>query len=48
MLVKKGDEVKKGQTISKVGKSGKVSKSQLFFSMRKGKDIVDPEKDSIQ
>lgn len=48
MLVKKGDEVKKGQTISKVGKSGKVSKPQLFFSMRKGKDIVDPEKDSIQ
>ncbi len=48
MLVKKGDEVKKGQTISKVGKSGKVSKPQLFFSMRKGKDIVDPEKDLAQ
>lgn len=48
ILVKKGDEVKKGQTISKVGKSGKVSKPQLFFSMRKGKDIIDPEKDSIQ
>ncbi len=48
ILVKKGDEVKKGQTISKVGKSGKVSKPQLFFSMRKGKDIIDPEKDSMQ
>jgi murein DD-endopeptidase MepM/ murein hydrolase activator NlpD len=45
ILVKKGDEVNKGQTISKVGKSGKVSKPQLFFSMRKGKDIIDPEQD---
>ncbi len=47
ILVKKGDEVKKGQTISKVGKSGKVSKTQLYFSMRKGKEIIDTEKDSI-
>jgi murein DD-endopeptidase MepM/ murein hydrolase activator NlpD len=46
ILVKKGDEVNKGQTISKVGKSGKASKPQLFFSMRKGKDIIDPETDS--
>lgn len=45
ILVKKGDEVNKGQTISKVGKSGKVSKPQLFFSMRKGKDLINPEKD---
>jgi murein DD-endopeptidase MepM/ murein hydrolase activator NlpD len=47
MLVKKGDEVKKGQTIAKVGKSGKVSKTQLYFSMRKGKEIIDTEKDSM-
>jgi len=45
ILVKKGDEVTKGQIISKVGKSGKVSKAQLFFSMRKGKDIINPEED---
>jgi hypothetical protein len=47
MLLKKGDEVKKGQTIAKVGKSGKVSKTQLYFSMRKGKEIIDTEKDSM-
>jgi murein DD-endopeptidase MepM/ murein hydrolase activator NlpD len=47
ILVKKGEEVKKGQTISKVGKSGKVSKTQLYFSMRKGKEIIDTEKDSM-
>lgn len=45
ILVKKGDEVNKGQIISKVGKSGKVSKAQLFFSMRQGKDIINPEQD---
>lgn len=45
MLVKKGEEVKKGQTIAKVGKSGKVSQPQLYFSMRQGKEIIDPEKD---
>jgi murein DD-endopeptidase MepM/ murein hydrolase activator NlpD len=45
ILVKKGDEVNKGQIISKVGKSGKVSKPQLFFSMRRGKDIINPEQD---
>ncbi len=45
IMVKKGDKVNKGQTISKVGKSGKVSKPQLFFSMRKGKDLINPEKD---
>ena len=45
ILVKKGDEISKGQTISKVGKSGKVSKPQLFFSMRKGKDLINPEND---
>ena len=45
ILVKKGDEVNKGQIISKVGKSGKSSKPQLFFSMRRGKDIINPEQD---
>ncbi len=43
LLVKKGDEVNKGQAIAKVGKSGKATKPQLYFSMRKGKEIVDPE-----
>lgn len=48
MLVKKGEEVRKGQTISKVGKSGKASQTQLFFSMRKGDEIINPEKDTEQ
>lgn len=45
LIVKKGDEVKKGQTIAKVGKSGNVSKPQLYFSMRKGKELINPETD---
>lgn len=45
MLVKKGDEVSKGQTIAKVGQSGKVNKPQTFFSIRKGKEILDPERE---
>lgn len=45
MLVKKGDDVLKGQGIAKVGKSGKASKTQLFFSMRQGKESIDVESD---
>ena len=40
--VKKGDSVKRGQTIAKSGQSGNVSSPQLHFELRKGRDPVDP------
>lgn len=43
LLVKKGEQVNKGQTIAKVGQTGKVNKPQLFFSMRQGKNSINPE-----
>jgi murein DD-endopeptidase MepM/ murein hydrolase activator NlpD len=42
LLVKRGDEVKKGQTIAKVGATGNVREPQLHFEMRRGKTPVDP------
>lgn len=42
LLVKRGDKVRKGQTISKVGSSGNVSSPQLHFEIRKGKRAIDP------
>ncbi|KIE04453.1 hypothetical protein NF27_HS00400 [Candidatus Jidaibacter acanthamoeba] len=44
VLVKKGDKVSRGQTIAKVGKTGDVDKAQLYFSLRKGKSTINPEK----
>lgn len=43
-LVQKGDKVKQGETIGKVGKTGGVKEPQLHFEMRKGKQPVDPAK----
>ncbi|MBN8827332.1 MAG: M23 family metallopeptidase [Sphingobacteriia bacterium] len=42
IMVHKGDEVRKGQVIGKVGASGTVSFPQLYFSIRKGKKVLDP------
>jgi murein DD-endopeptidase MepM/ murein hydrolase activator NlpD len=42
ILVKKGQRVRKGQIIAKVGSSGGVAKSQLHFEMRRNKKAVDP------
>lgn len=42
-LVKKGDKVKRGQTIGTVGSSGNVTSSQLHFEIRKGRDAIDPK-----
>jgi murein DD-endopeptidase MepM/ murein hydrolase activator NlpD len=42
MLVKVGDEVKRGQVIGKVGRSGPVAQPQLGFELRKGSTPVDP------
>ncbi len=40
--VKKDDKVTKGQVIGTVGSTGKVTKPQLYFAIRKGKDPKDP------
>lgn len=41
-LVKKGDTVKRGQTIGTVGATGFVDAPQLHFEIRKGKTAIDP------
>ncbi len=41
-LVKKGDKVKRGQTIATVGATGAVDKPQLHFEVRKGTKALDP------
>jgi murein DD-endopeptidase MepM/ murein hydrolase activator NlpD len=43
LLVKRCDVVKRGQIIAKAGASGKVSKPQLHFEVRKDAKPVDPE-----
>ncbi|MBY6241155.1 LysM peptidoglycan-binding domain-containing M23 family metallopeptidase [Methylosinus sp. Sm6] len=40
--VKRGDQVKRGQTIAKSGQSGNVGTPQLHFELRKGATPVDP------
>lgn len=42
MSVKKGDSVKQGDMIGTVGSTGAAKTAQLFFSVRKGRDAVDP------
>ncbi len=41
-LVKKGDKVKRGQTVGTVGSTGSVDKPQLHFEIRKGTKALDP------
>ena len=41
-LVKKGDVIRRGQTIGTVGSTGFVDKPQLHFEIRKGNKAVDP------
>lgn len=43
-LVTKGQAVKRGQTIARVGQSGGVGRPQLHFEMRKGSRAVNPVK----
>ena len=40
--VKRGDTVKRGQTIAKSGQTGNVNSPQLHFELRKGQTPVDP------
>lgn len=42
LMVKRGDTIKRGQTIAKSGQSGGVSSPQLHFEIRKGNAPVDP------
>ena len=42
LLVKRGDQIKRGQVIAKSGQSGNVDAPQLHFEVRKGSSPVDP------
>ena len=42
LLVQRGDTVKRGQPIAKVGSSGNVARPQLHFEIRKGSRAIDP------
>lgn len=42
MLVKKGDQVRKGQVIAKVGATGAVTTPQLHFEIRQETQAIDP------
>ena len=42
LLVKRGDNVGRGQAIAKVGATGGVSEPQLHFELRRAKHAVDP------
>jgi murein DD-endopeptidase MepM/ murein hydrolase activator NlpD len=42
IMVKRGDQIKRGQVIAKSGQTGNVSSPQLHFEIRKGSTPVDP------
>ena len=42
LLVKRGDRVKRGQVVSKAGKTGSVDQPQVHFEVRQGQKPVDP------
>ena len=42
LLVKRGDQVKRGQIIARSGQTGNVNAPQLHFEIRKGASPVDP------
>ncbi len=44
LLVARGDVVRRGQPLAKVGRSGEVVEPQLHFEIRRGKKPVDPLK----
>lgn len=44
LMVKRGETIKRGQTIAKSGQSGEVGSPQLHFEIRKGSSPVDPLK----
>ena len=42
LLVKRGDQIKRGQVIAYSGQTGNVSAPQLHFEVRKGATPLDP------
>jgi murein DD-endopeptidase MepM/ murein hydrolase activator NlpD len=42
LLVRRGERVRRGQVIARVGATGSVDRPQLHFEIRKGKRAVDP------
>ena len=42
LLVKRGEQVKRGQTIAVSGQTGSVNAPQLHFEIRKGSSPLDP------
>ena len=42
LMVKRGDQIKRGQVIAKAGQTGNVTSPQLHFEIRKGSSPVDP------
>ncbi|MEM9682021.1 MAG: peptidoglycan DD-metalloendopeptidase family protein [Pseudomonadota bacterium] len=42
VLVKRGERVKRGQVIARVGNTGSVASSQLHFEIRRGRRPIDP------
>jgi murein DD-endopeptidase MepM/ murein hydrolase activator NlpD len=42
LLVKRGDQIRRGQVIAKSGKSGGIDQPLLHFELRKGSQPVDP------
>ncbi len=44
LLVKRGDQVKRGQVIARSGQTGNVNAPQLHFEIRKGAAPLDPTK----
>ena len=44
ILVKRGDQVRRGQVIAKAGRTGQVNQPQVHFELRKGSRPVDPVK----
>lgn len=44
LMVKRGDQVRRGQIVAKAGQSGNVTTPQLHFEIRKGTQAVDPSR----
>ena len=42
VLVRRGERVKRGQVIARVGNTGSVARSQLHFEIRRGRQPIDP------
>jgi murein DD-endopeptidase MepM/ murein hydrolase activator NlpD len=42
LLVKRGDQIKRGQVIAQSGQTGKVNAPQLHFEVRRGATPLDP------